>query len=99
MIEYRPSMKRKLFGWSLLTLGVLGSVLPILQGALFFALGLFVLRHQYGWANRGMAWAQSRWPRQVDGVEALEARLIERGRNWADRARALFDRQRRHQSR
>jgi hypothetical protein len=90
MIGYRPSVKRKLFGWSLLTLGVLGSVLPILQGALFFALGLFVLRHQYGWANRGMAWAQNRWPRQVEGVEALEARLIARASNWAERVRALF---------
>ncbi len=76
MIEYRPSVRRKVFGWSLLMLGVVGSVLPVLQGALFFALGLFVLRHQYAWAHRGMVWAQGRWPRQVESVEAMEGRAI-----------------------
>jgi hypothetical protein len=92
VIEYRPSIRRKVFGWSLLTLGVLGSVLPVLQGVLFFALGLFVLRHQYAWAHRGMVWVQGRWPRQVEGIEALEARVIERVRTWGRRARALLRR-------
>ncbi|MBW8271384.1 PGPGW domain-containing protein [Caldovatus aquaticus] len=90
MMEYRPSLRRKVFGWSLLGLGVLGSVLPVLQGALFIALGLFVLRHQYHWAHRGMAWAQARWPRQVEAVEALEARLVRRVRRWQAQARALL---------
>lgn len=76
MMEYRPSLKRKVVGIALLFLGVLGTVLPILQGVLFIALGLFVLRHQYAWAHRGMEWLRARWPRQVDGVEAMEARLI-----------------------
>jgi hypothetical protein len=92
MMEYRPSVPRKVCGWSLLTLGVVGSVLPVLQGVVFLALGLFVLRHQYAWAHRGMVWAQSRWPRQVEGIEAMEARLIERARGWGRRARALFGR-------
>ncbi|GGG16259.1 hypothetical protein GCM10010964_00690 [Caldovatus sediminis] len=90
MIEYRPSLGRKVFGWSLLGLGALGSVLPVLQGALFIALGLFVLRHQYRWAHRGMAWAQARWPRQVAAVEALEARLVDRVRHWRRRLRSLL---------
>ena len=76
MMEYRPSLKRKVAGFSLIFLGVIGSVLPVLQGFLFFALGLFVLRHQYAWAHRGMEWLRVRWPRQVDGVEAMEGRLI-----------------------
>jgi uncharacterized membrane protein YbaN (DUF454 family) len=63
-------------GFSLLFLGLLGTVLPVLQGVLFFALGLFVLRHQYAWAHHGMEWLRRRWPQQVDSVEALEARLI-----------------------
>jgi uncharacterized protein len=75
-MEYRPSLKRKVAGFSLLFLGLLGTVLPILQGVLFLALGLFVLRHQYAWAHHGMEWLRSRWPRQVDGVEATEAKLI-----------------------
>jgi hypothetical protein len=92
MIEYRPCWKRKTAGWSLLTLGVLGFVLPVLQGALFFALGLFVLRHQYGWAHRGMEWARRRWPRQVEGVEGMEAKLVERGRHGWRRAGRLIRR-------
>lgn len=90
MMEYRPSLGRKVFGWSLLGLGVLGSVLPILQGALFIALGLFVLRHQYRWAHRGMAWAQARWPRQVEAVESLEARLVHHARRWREQVRSLL---------
>jgi uncharacterized protein len=77
MMEYRPSVKRKALGFSLLFLGVLGTVLPILQGILFLALGLFVLRHQYAWAHHTMERLRRRWPRQVDGVEATEARLID----------------------
>jgi hypothetical protein len=90
MMEFRPSLPRKVAGWSFLALGVLGSVLPILQGALFFALGLFVLRHQYLWAHRGLAWAARRWPHAVDKVEGMEARLIAWARHrWARLRRLL----------
>jgi len=75
-MEYRPSLPRKIAGWALLALGLAGAVLPILQGALFIALGLFILRHQYEWAQRGFAWAAERWPRAADRVEGLEARLV-----------------------
>jgi hypothetical protein len=85
-----PSWMRKAAGLALLVLGVLGLVLPILQGALFLALGLFVLRDQYGWARRGMAKLHDRWPRQVERVEALEARLIVWGRRQTDRLRRLL---------
>jgi hypothetical protein len=71
-----PSLARKLGGLALLGLGVLGLVLPILQGVLFLALGLFVLRDQYAWARHGMAKLRARYPRQVAGVEAMEARLV-----------------------
>jgi hypothetical protein len=84
-MEYRPSLKRKAAGFSLLFLGALGIVLPILQGVLFIALGLFVLRDQYAWAHNGMAWLRRRWPRQVDGVEALEGRMIAWGRRQGER--------------
>jgi uncharacterized protein len=75
-VEYRPSFRRKAFGIALLFLGAIGTVLPILQGVLFIALGLFVLRHQYAWAHHRMEWLRNRWPRQVDGVEAMEGRVI-----------------------
>lgn len=80
MMEFRPSVKRKAAGFSLLGLGVLGLVLPFLQGFLFLALGTFVLRHQYLWAHRGMGWFESRWPETVGKVEAMETRMIARVR-------------------
>ncbi len=76
MMEFRPSLRRKAAGVSLLGLGVIGLVLPFLQGFLFLALGLFVLRHQYLWAHRGMGWIESRWPGAVLKAETLEGRCI-----------------------
>jgi hypothetical protein len=86
-MEHRPSLKRKVAGLSLLFLGAIGTVLPILQGFLFIALGLFVLRDQYAWAHRGMDWLRRRWPRQVQGVEATEERMIAWFRRQSERLR------------
>ncbi len=80
MMEFRPSVRRKLAGWSLLALGLLGLVLPFLQGFLFLALGIFVLRHQYLWAHRAVGHIESRWPRALGRAESMEARLIARAR-------------------
>jgi uncharacterized protein len=81
----QPSLARKVAGFSLIGLGLLGTVLPILQGVLFIALGLFVLRDQYPWARRVTARLHRRWPRQVEGVEAMEARLVDWSRRQRDR--------------
>ena len=86
-MEHRHSLKRKAAGFSLLFLGAIGTVLPILQGFLFIALGLFVLRDQYAWAHRGMEKLRRRWPDQVAGVESLEGRLIEWFRRQGERLR------------
>ena len=85
-----PSLIRKLAGFGLLGLGLLGMVLPVLQGFLFLALGLFILRDQYDWARDGMARLRARWPRQVDGVEAMEARLVAWSSRQAERLRRLL---------
>lgn len=84
------SLLRKLAGFGLLGMGALGLVLPILQGFLFLALGLFILRDQYPWAREGMAKLRARWPRQVEGVEAMEARLVAWSRRQAERVRRLL---------
>lgn len=81
MMEFRPSLTRKALGIALLVLGVIGLVLPFLQGFLFLALGTFVLRDQYAWAHRRMEWIRGKWPTVVPAIEAREARAIA----WADR--------------
>jgi hypothetical protein len=92
MMEYRPSVPRKVAGWSFMTLGVVGLVLPFLQGFLFLALGLFVMRHQYLWAHRGMGWMQQRWPGMIGKVEGMEARLVARTREKWQRLRGAAGR-------
>ncbi|MBX9701402.1 MAG: hypothetical protein K2X74_18355 [Acetobacteraceae bacterium] len=85
-----PSLTRKAAGISLLFIGVLGVILPILHGGIFLALGFFVLRDQYGWARRGMAWMRERQPGLTGRVEAMEARLIAWGERQGTRLRRLF---------
>jgi hypothetical protein len=71
-----PSLARKAAGVSLLFIGVLGVILPILHGGIFLALGLFVLRDQYGWARRAMGWMRERYPGMCGKVEAMEGKLV-----------------------
>lgn len=85
-----PSWQRKVAGLGLLGLGFAGLVLPILQGVLFLALGLFVLRDQYPWARRHMAKLESRWPKQVAQVGAMEGRIIGWGQRQGERLRRLL---------
>lgn len=92
MMEIRPSMKRKAAGIGLLGVGVIGLVLPFLQGFLFLALGMFVLRHQYMWAHRGIGWIAGRWPGMVAKSEEMEARLLARLSAATARLRGLVRR-------
>lgn len=92
MVILRPSFSRKAMGWSLLLLGVLGLVLPFLQGFLFLALGVFVLRDQHIWAARRWGWVQGRWPQHVRRIEEMEASLVRRMAGARERVRRLFSR-------
>lgn len=92
MVILRPCLPRKFMGWSLLLLGVLGLVLPFLQGFLFLALGIFVLRDQHIWAARRWGWVRRRWPQHVARVEEMEASLSRRLAGAAERVRRLFSR-------
>jgi hypothetical protein len=81
-VTLNPRPRRKALGWSFLTLGVLGCVLPFLQGFLFLALGVFVLRDQYLWAANRWAWVQGRWPGAVARIESTEASVNTRLSEW-----------------
>lgn len=87
MVILRPSFSRKAMGWAMLALGVLGLVLPFLQGFLFLALGVFVLRDQHIWAARRWAWVAGRWPQMVGKLEAMEISMAARMRHFANRLR------------
>lgn len=92
MVILRPSLSRKVTGWSVLVLGVLGLVLPFLQGFLFLALGVFILRDQHVWAAQRWSWVRDRWPQHVARVEEMEAALGRRLAAMAQRLRRLFSR-------
>ncbi len=52
-------------GWSFILLGIVGLVLPFLQGVLFIILGLIVLSSQYAWARLLLAKLRKRFPKMA----------------------------------
>lgn len=92
MVILRPSVPRKALGWSFMTLGVFGLVLPFLQGFLFIAFALFVLRDQHVWAARRWEWVAGRWPQHVGSVEAFDRRVRERVDGWWRGVKRAFGR-------
>ncbi|WP_338663706.1 PGPGW domain-containing protein [Pararoseomonas sp. SCSIO 73927] len=91
-ITLKPRPGRKALGLFFIVLGVLGLVLPFLQGFLFLALGIFVLRDQYIWAANRWAWVAGRWPGAVSRIESLETSLNERVAGWGMRVRRAIGR-------
>lgn len=92
MLVYRPSWKRKMAGWSLLVLGLIGLILPVMNGTIFLLLGIFVLREQHAWSQRALGWCHARWPARVDSLSALETRMLDRCRSITGRLRQHFPR-------
>ncbi|MCU0986733.1 MAG: hypothetical protein MUC89_17640 [Acetobacteraceae bacterium] len=70
-----------LSGWGFLLLGVVGLFLPFLQGFLFLAVGLYILRDEYAWAQRTIDWMRRKFPRytaQMDqGRDRAAAWLVQ----------------------
>ena len=50
------SLINKTVGWTFILLGVAGIILPVLQGLLFFIVGLLFLSKEYHWAFRLQMW-------------------------------------------
>ena len=72
-------------GWGFILLGILGLVLPILQGILFILVGLFILSSVSPWAARLLDRIRKRFPRisnQFDRAKpkakAVQARIASR---------------------
>lgn len=51
-------------GWTLLVLGILGLLLPILQGILMIVGGLVILSSYYDWAYRLKEWFLKKFKRE-----------------------------------
>jgi hypothetical protein len=76
-----------LAGWGFILLGIAGFFLPFLQGFLFLAVGLYILRDEYAWAQRMIDWLRRKFPRHAkqmdEGSERAQAWLT----RWRRRVR------------
>lgn len=69
---------RHALGWGFMVLGVVGSLLPILQGWLFFAAGALLLAPEVPFFRRVFCWIEARFPRLKRPLAKLRQRF---GRN------------------
>lgn len=73
-------------GYLFLVLGVLGMVLPILQGFLFLAIGLIILAKTAPWAERLLERFRQRYPDVGKLIDKAEVKVEE----WGKKAVAFF---------
>ena len=59
-------------GWSLLVLGAIGGLIPILQGWIFGVAGLLLLSREYEWAHDLLSWLQRKFPRFARVMERVK---------------------------
>ena len=69
----------------LLALSVLGGLLPILQGWIFFVLALYLFASEFESGRVCVRWARRRWPILSRWIAAA------RGHRWAPRHLREFD--------
>ena len=50
-------------GWAFMVLGVIGLVVPFMQGILFLIIGLTILSSEYVWAHHLLTKVRERFPR------------------------------------
>jgi uncharacterized protein len=73
----QPRAKRILIlaaGWSFILLGIVGLVLPFLQGILFILVGLTILSSEYEWARRWLTKLRERFPKIAGVADAASAK-------------------------
>ena len=61
-------------GWTFIVLGVMGLVLPFLQGILFIAIGLAIIAPEYQWAQDRLDWLRDRFPQVASGFDRAQER-------------------------
>jgi uncharacterized protein len=66
MFAMKPRNKRivvQIAGWSFILLGIVGLILPVLQGVLFILVGVIILSSQYAWARVLLEELRKRFPK------------------------------------
>ena len=61
-------------GWAFVVLGVIGLVLPVLQGVLFLAIGFIILSRESMWAKRRLVQLRRRHPEWAGTFDKAAAR-------------------------
>ena len=61
-------------GWGFILLGIIGLVLPFLQGVLFILLGMIILSSQYAWARFLLVKLRKRFPRLAGVADQCAAK-------------------------
>ena len=67
---------RLVSGWTLIALGIVGLVLPILQGVALIVAGLALLAPDMPWARRSLDWLRARL-RRLSGSGKSDERSID----------------------
>jgi len=80
----KPRTKRIIVfvvGWSFILLGIVGLVLPFLQGILFILIGLIILSTEYTWAGNLVQKLRDRFPK----IGHLADQAADRANGWLRR--------------
>ena len=75
-------------GYAFLVLGVVGLVLPFLQGILFLAIGLIILARHAAWAQRLLDHFRESHPKAGELIDGAEAKAEGWWRWLVDRFRS-----------
>ncbi len=82
-------------GWGFVALGLVGLVLPILQGFLFLGVGLYLLADDSPWVQRKIEALRRRFPRYAETFDESQARARDWMAHHANRVRDNFRNNRR----
>lgn len=61
-------------GWGFVALGVVGLILPFLQGILFLLIGVTILSTEYVWAHKLLQKLRRRFPSLTGRLDAAKLR-------------------------
>jgi len=69
--RHTKSLLRLVAGWFFIVLGIIGCFLPILQGFIFLALGVFLLADHVPFFGRIRSWIHRRFPKMTERVHQM----------------------------